>query len=81
MKDTASPTRIAGQKLNPAPETSLLPVFGAAALWVLSDSGFYYLLPTLGIDPDYNKQGIAIAMFYTFWIGVAAIAFWPQYAS
>lgn len=64
-----------------APAEGLAPALAAAALWVLSDLGFYFLLPRLGVAPDYNTSGVQIALFYAFWCGVAAIGFWPQYAS
>lgn len=52
-----------------------------AALWVLSDIGFYFLLPVLGVTPDYNQNGMAVALFYTYWVGLAVILFWPVYAT
>jgi len=64
----------------PTPSKSLGPAAGAALLWVLSDLGFYFLLPVLGIAPDYNTSGVQIALYYGFWCGVAAIAFWPHYS-
>jgi len=52
-----------------------------AAIWVASDLGYYFLLPALGVKPDYNAGSIAITLYYVFWAGIAVIAFWPQYAS
>jgi hypothetical protein len=52
-----------------------------AAIWVASDLGYYFLLPALGVKPDYNAGSVAIALYYVFWVGIAVIAFWPQYAS
>lgn len=63
------------------PAASLAPLALIALLWLLSDLGFYFLLPALGIAPDYNSSGVAIALYYAFWGGVAVITFWPQYAS
>lgn len=51
------------------------------ALWVLSDLGFYFLLPALGVTPDYNASGLAVALFYAYWIGLGVILFWPVYAT
>jgi hypothetical protein len=64
----------------PAP-ASLAPLALIALVWFLSDLGFYFLLPALGITPDYNQSGVAIALYYVFWGGVAVITFWPQYAT
>ncbi|HSF65420.1 MAG TPA: hypothetical protein VLA78_13595 [Paracoccaceae bacterium] len=62
--------------------TGLRQVIGTvAALWVLSDLGFYFLLPALGVTPDYNDSGMAVALFYTYWIGLGIILFWPVYAT
>jgi len=52
-----------------------------AAIWVASDLGYYFLLPALGVQPDYNAGSVAITLYYVFWAGIAVIAFWPQYAS
>ena len=52
-----------------------------AAIWVASDLGYYFLLPALGVTPDYNAGSVAITLYYVFWVGIAVIAFWPQYAS
>jgi hypothetical protein len=52
-----------------------------AVVWVASDIGFYLLLPMLGQAPNYNVASIAITLYYTFWVGVAVITFWPTYAS
>jgi hypothetical protein len=52
-----------------------------AALWVLSDLGFYFLLPALGVTPDYSENGMAVALFYSYWIGLAVVLLWPVYAT
>jgi hypothetical protein len=52
-----------------------------AAIWAVSDIGFYFLLPVLGLQPSYNAGSIAIALYYVFWVGIAVITFWPLYAS
>lgn len=50
-----------------------------AAIWVISDLGYYLLLPALGIHPSYNAGSIAITLYYVFWVGIAVITFWPLY--
>jgi hypothetical protein len=52
-----------------------------AAIWIVSDAGYYYLLPVLEVHPTYNDGSVAIMLYYIFWIGIAVIAFWPVYAS
>jgi len=59
----------------------LQPVALIMAMWVVSDLGYYFVLPTLGVEPDYNASGVAIALYYTFWVGISIIVFWPQYAT
>lgn len=51
-----------------------------AVLWTASDGGYYLLLPLLGVQPNYNTGSIAVTLYYGFWAGVAAIAFWPLYS-
>jgi hypothetical protein len=51
-----------------------------AGIWIVSDIGYYYLLPALGEKSNYNDGPIATALYYIFWTGIAAIAFWPQYS-
>jgi hypothetical protein len=57
------------------------PVIQIAAIWSVSDIGFYFLLPVLGQQPSYNAASIASALYYVFWIGIAVITFWPLYTS
>jgi hypothetical protein len=52
-----------------------------AVIWILSDIGYYFLLPWLGLKATYNDGPIAVTLYYTFWAGIAVIAFWPRYAS
>lgn len=52
-----------------------------AAIWTISDVGYYYLLPALGAQPNYNGGSVAITLYYVFWIGITVITFWPVYAS
>jgi hypothetical protein len=50
-----------------------------AAIWMISDIGYYSLLPWLGQHASYNDGPIAITLYYVFWIGIAVITFWPVY--
>lgn len=52
-----------------------------AAIWGLSDAGYYLLLPAMGIEPNYNGGSIAVMLYYLFWTGISVIMFWPIYAS
>ena len=51
-----------------------------AAIWTVSDAGYYFLLPALGVQPSYNAGSVAVTLYYAFWIGIAVITFWPVYA-
>ncbi|MCW5678817.1 MAG: hypothetical protein KIT65_12825 [Xanthobacteraceae bacterium] len=50
-----------------------------ASMWVISDIGYHYLLPTLGQKSNYNDGPIAIRLYYVFWVGFATIVLWLQY--
>jgi hypothetical protein len=50
-----------------------------AAAWVLSDAGYYLLLPLLGLRIAYNSEPVAIALYYSVWVAVAVPVFWPLY--
>ena len=52
-----------------------------AAIWTVSDAGYYFLLPALGVPANYNAGSIAVTLYYGFWIGIAVITFWPLYRS
>jgi hypothetical protein len=52
-----------------------------AAVWAVSDIGFYFLLPVLDLQSSYNAEPVATTLYYVFWVGVAVITFWPLYAS
>jgi hypothetical protein len=49
-------------------------------MWVASDAGYRFLLPALDLKSNYNDGPIGATLYYVFWVGVAIIAFWPQYA-
>ena len=51
------------------------------AIWIVSDIGYYLLLPVLGITPGYNEGPVAITLYYTFWVGIAVITFWTLYGN
>lgn len=57
---------------------TLGPIAGA---WGLADIGYYFLLPVLGVQPNYNDGAVEVTLYYSFWVGIAIIAFWPRYAS
>lgn len=50
-----------------------------AAIWIVSDAGYYLVLPALGVRSSYNAASVGIALYYFFWIGIAVIAFWDLY--
>ncbi len=63
-------------------QAALLPtLLQIAAIWVASDLGYYFLLPALGIEASYNAGAIGAALYYVFWLGIAAITFWPLYGT
>jgi hypothetical protein len=66
---------------NAAPEGRLWSTLALiAAIWVVSDLGYYFLLPLLGVKSSYNVGSVAIALYYIFWIGIAVITFWDLYS-
>ncbi len=52
-----------------------------AAIWALSDLGYFLLLPAFGVTANYNSDSIAVTLYYGFWTGIAVITFWPLYLS
>jgi len=44
-----------------------------AGIWILSDLGYYFVLPALSFEANYNHDPIATATYYVFWVGVAVI--------
>ena len=67
--------------IDPAKSTLLWTLVQIAAVWTLSDIGYYILLPALGVQPNYNDGAVAITLYYAFWTGIAVITFWPLYAT
>jgi hypothetical protein len=67
--------------IDPAKSTLLWTLAQIAAVWTLSDIGYYILLPALGVQPNYNDGAVAITLYYAFWTGIAVITFWPLYAT
>lgn len=55
------------------------PVALIAAIWIVSDLGYYFLLPRLGVIPEYNQSGMAIALYYFYWVGLVVVLFSPLY--
>lgn len=51
-----------------------------AAIWVLSDLGFYLVLPALGLPARYNTDPVTVSVRYLYWVGIAVITFWPLFA-
>ncbi len=52
-----------------------------AAIWIVSDVGYYLLLPALGVQASYNSASTAVTLYYAFWVGISVITFWPLYNS
>lgn len=46
-----------------------------AAIWGLSDIGYYFALPALGVQPGYGANPVAIALYYGLWVTIAVITF------
>jgi len=51
------------------------------ATWLLSDMGYYFGLPLLGLSPKYSTDAIPVTLYYLFWVGVIVVLFWPAYAT
>ncbi len=62
-------------------ESQWRPIALIALIWIISDLGYYFLLPKLGVSPEYNQSGLAIALYYSYWVGLSVILFWPLYAT
>jgi len=60
---------------------SLWAIAQIAAIWTVSDAGYYFLLPALGATANYNANSVAVTLYYGFWLGIAVITFWPLYRS
>ncbi len=52
-----------------------------AAIWLVSDIGYYFLLPAIGAQANYSSGSLAVTLYYAFWIGIAVITFWPLYVT
>lgn len=75
------PSRCSIGGIDPQKAALLWTVAQIAAIWTISDIGYYYLLPALGVQPSYNGGSVAVTLYYVFWIGIVVITFWPVYAS
>lgn len=69
-KMSDQPTPLAGWPLVLMRNLALI-----VAIWILSDLGYYFRLPALSFEPNYNSDPIATATCYVFWVGIAAITF------
>lgn len=67
--------------IDPAKADLLSTVGQIAVLWALSDIGYYFVLPALGVESKYNVGPVAITLYYLFWTGIAVITFWPLYGT
>ena len=52
-----------------------------AAIWVVSDVGFYLLPKALGLSAGLSERSVALTIYYLFWVGIAVITFWPLYGT
>jgi hypothetical protein len=46
-----------------------------AAIVVVSEIGYYFLLPALGLRTSYNASSFAIALYYALWAAIVVITF------
>jgi hypothetical protein len=46
------------------------------AIWVVSDIGYYILVPLIG---DYSSHPFKMGAYYLFWVGITLINFWGFY--
>ena len=74
-------SRFSISAIDPAKSVLLRTLAQIAAVWTLSDIGYYILLPALGVQPSYNDGAVAITLYYAFWTGIAVITFWPLYGT
>jgi hypothetical protein len=75
------PNRLPNAAVGPQTSQWMGALAQIAAIWVVSDLGYYFLLPSLGVQPSYNAGSIAITLYYVFWVGFVVITFWPLYAT
>lgn len=59
----------------PKPPTGV--IVTVAAIWFISDIGYYVVRSLIG--GGYNTNPFALAVYYLFWVCVALIAFWSIY--
>ena len=50
-----------------------------AAIWVVSDVGYYYLFPLVGLTASYNAHPAWSALYYAVWIPIAVLLLRPHY--
>ena len=67
--------------INPAKPDLVATVAQIAVVWILSDIGYFFVLPALGVEAKYNIGSVAITLYYIFWTGITVITFWPLYGT
>jgi hypothetical protein len=50
-----------------------------AAIWVISDIGYYVFLPALGFGGGYVANPVQITIYYSFWLIFTLFSFWNIY--
>lgn len=54
-------------------------IMEAAAIWFVSDIGYYIALPTLGLKGGFSANPITITLYYLFWLVLTVFTFWNIY--
>ncbi|HEX7969216.1 MAG TPA: hypothetical protein VF502_13430 [Stellaceae bacterium] len=63
-----------------AQQTGLASILGPIGLvWTVSDLGYYFLLPALGLASSYNAAPGASTLYYALWVAVALALFRHRY--
>lgn len=75
------PNRVPNQTVDATRVQLIWTVSQIAAIWALSDLGYFLLLPVFGVTANYNVDSVAVTLYYGFWTGIAVITFWPLYLS
>ncbi len=65
--------------VDPPPSAIAGTVGLVAAIWIVSDVGYYYLFPALGLTPSYNDHPVWSAVYYVAWTAVTLVAFRRTY--
>src|SRR3972149_2412245 len=75
------PKRAATHEMDAQKAQLIWAIAQIAAIWTVSDAGYFFLLPALGATANYNAGSVAVTLYYGFWLGIAVITFWPLYRS